>query len=740
MDEPITSPADHSLTDMAKPAHPRGRWRRICVKELKETLRDRRTIVTLLLMPLLVYPLLSVVFQRFFVTSLGTLQQSKFAIGTDSRESDARLKRLLLWGDALLTTEPDSPERIAALENLNSQRPKFPSSFRSVTFYKASDPQEEVKNGNLALAVVFKDAPQPGLFDQRQPIRCELVNREKSPRSTNAMRFVRDRLQAVNDQYLREQLVRAGIQVQLPVVATRRTIPGETESFSLTTLIPLILILMTITGAVYPAIDLTAGERERGTLEPLMAAPVPRIRLLLAKYIAVVTVALLTAIANILAMTITLASSGLGQILFGESGLTFGLVLAVLALLILFAAFFSAIVLALSSFARSFKEAQAYLIPLMLLCLAPGVMSLMPGLEFTRILAITPLVNIVVLARDIFEGRVDAVLACMAVGSTVLYALAAICLAARIFGTDAILYGSQATWSDFLRRPNERRDAATTSGAAWCLALTFPVCVILLSSLGRLPVSMSVRIALSGVATAVVFGGVPLACAWLQRVRISSGFSLKAASPLAFLAALILGVSLWPFARELFMLNKTIGLAPLGPEHENRVVELLGQLRAVSPIVILLSLALAPAIFEEFLFRGFLFTAVRQKLSATATVILTAFVFGGFHVVAANSLSPERFLPSTFLGLMLGWVRHRSGSVIPGMILHACHNGLMLIVVHKISQGSQLPAFLQVSETGHLSAISYVTAAVAVFVGLAILGFTRPALRQNQQGDQEKAS
>ena len=68
----------------------------------------------------------------------------------------------------------------------------------------------------------------------------------------------------------------------------------------------MILILMTVTGAVYPAIDLTAGERERGTLEMLMASPVSRLKLLLAKYAAVVVVAVLTALVNLVAMGITL--------------------------------------------------------------------------------------------------------------------------------------------------------------------------------------------------------------------------------------------------------------------------------------------------------------------------------------------------------------------------------------------------------------------------------------------------
>src|SRR5262249_36557919 len=157
----------------------------------------------------------------------------------------------------------------------------------------------------------------------------------------------------------------------------------------LSMIVPLILLLMTITGAVYPAIDLTAGERERGTLEVLMAAPVPRVGLLLAKYVAVLAVALLTALANLGMMTVTILASGLGPLLFGDRGLTPVFVLSMLGLLLLFALFFAGVLLAVTSFARSFKEAQAYLIPLMLVSLAPGVMALLPGLRLSGLLAVT---------------------------------------------------------------------------------------------------------------------------------------------------------------------------------------------------------------------------------------------------------------------------------------------------------------------------------------------------------------
>ena len=176
----------------------------------------------------------------------------------------------------------------------------------------------------------------------------------------------------MNDVSVRERLASSGMYPGLPAEIAYQPVAADTNTpFSLATLVPLVLILMTITGAVYPAIDLTAGERERGTLETLIAAPISRMALLAAKYAAVLTVAVLTAVVNLVAMSVTILSSRLGAELF-PGGLSLVLIAEVFALTILFAAFFSAILLALTSFARSFKEAQAYLIPIMLLAIAPG--------------------------------------------------------------------------------------------------------------------------------------------------------------------------------------------------------------------------------------------------------------------------------------------------------------------------------------------------------------------------------
>ncbi|MCA9141826.1 MAG: ABC transporter permease subunit [Planctomycetaceae bacterium] len=694
---------------------------RLCVKELREILRDRRTIVTLVFMPLLVYPLLSMAFQKFALSSLSSLSQVECLVGVESEQSVLRLTRFLQTGEAILRspgaagTEPNASPTRAQL-SLDAE-PK-------IRWLYGDELRKGVASGAIDVGVVLLEGEE---LEQstgfRRQLNCQVIYREESALSKVAADYITKRLDAINKSYTKDILhVRLPTDFQLDPVSGS----GGAAAFSLTTLVPLILILMTITGAVYPAIDLTAGERERGTLETLMAAPVPRLGLLIAKYVAVLTVALFTATANLVAMTVTLVATGLGETVFGAGGLTANLVAQVFALLILFAAFFSAMLLAVTSFARSFKEAQAYLIPLMLLSLAPGMMSLMPDLEFNGLLAVTPLVNIVLLARDIFEGDVQPTLATAAVLSTALYAFAAIGLAARIFGTDAILYGSQATWADLMRRSEQRRDAATLPGAMFCLAALFPIYFLLGNFLHRLPgASIGVRLAASAVVTALLFVGVPIVAAIFQRVRFVTGFQLRFASIVAFLGAVALGVSAWPFAHEVFLFNEMIGLGGIDPAKLESVKSLLNAWRDLSPVVILLTLAITPAVCEEFYFRGYLMGALQKSTQPAIAIVVSAILFGAFHVIATSALSTERFLPSTLMGLILGWVCYKTRSVLPGMLLHATHNGLLLMVAYY--QDELKSRGWGVAEQSHLPALWLASAAVglAIGVGLVILS-TRP--------------
>jgi ABC-2 type transport system permease protein/sodium transport system permease protein len=702
-----------------------GRLRRLVLKELREILRDRRTIITLVVMPILIYPLLAVVFQRFLVTSVSTEHNVEYWIGVESESAGTRLKEQLETGQAILKdTSPDTfapPQTAASALGKNAEaEPPKPPVFVLVVM-PTEDARRYVVDSSFHLVVVQERHRGESAQGLKTPSTWQLVYRAGSPSSEAALHYVEACLSAYNERHLNEQLTELGVTATQPAATVRRAIHfSGTPLFSLAALVPLILVLMTVTGAVYPAIDLTAGERERGTLETLIAAPVPRLGLLMAKYVAVLTVALLTAVVNLLGMTITAHSTGLASTLFG-AGMTFGTIVKVLLLLGLFAAFFSAILLALTSYARSFKEAQAYIIPLMLICLVPGVICLLPGLEFKGWMAVTPLVNIVMLARDLLENRVDPALAAVAVCSTLFYVAAAITLAARIFGTDAILYGSPATWSDLVRRPHEPRKLVTLPAAMLGLALMFPAYFVLSNGLALSPeLPMNRRLMVIALITAIVFGGIPIALTAFGRVKWTSGLALRWPSAGSLIGAVLMGVSLWPIAHEVFLASNWMGLSVLGDEQREQVEQMLRQMQDVPLPLILFAMALVPAFFEELCFRGFLFGALRTKLAEDRTVIASALLFGIFHEV----LFPGRFLASTFLGLVLGWVRLRTRSIVPCIVLHATHNGLLLTLARY--RDELATRGWDVEEQTHLPLLWLAGAVLGIVLAIAVIVLTKP--------------
>ncbi|MGE5195219.1 MAG: ABC transporter permease subunit/CPBP intramembrane protease [Deltaproteobacteria bacterium] len=699
------------------PAHANDRLfrlGRLTLKELREILRDRRTIVTLVLMPLFMYPLMSVAFQQFFISQLGTTGTPTYTIGFQDPETANFLRYLLAEG---------------GLEVLDFDQPAEPPAAGSPPVVRAGiSPrlQELLEDYKIDVGLRLM-TPRPGLrVDPRRDLAVdmELLYLPGSGASRDAAAYVEKHLAIANQKLLSARLRQLAVtQRPVPVQSVRRAVEESetaagTGAISLRSVVPFILILMTVTGAVYPAIDLTAGERERGTLEVLMAAPIPRLGILLAKYVTVLAVALLTAAANLVTMTITIAVSGLGPVLFGESGFPAGAMAAVFGLLLLFAAFFSAVLLVVTSTARSFKEAQAYLIPLMLVSLAPGMLSLMPDVKLAGVLLVTPLANIVLLGRDLLEFKATGPATLIVVASTLLYAAAAIGMAARIFGAESVLYSSQSGWSDLLRRPRAAQSAPTVTSALVCLALVFPAWFLFFNLMPFLNSDVFTQLALGALMTAIVFGGIPLAACRLRRVPVGPAFRLPASPLPVFIAAALVGLSLWILCQEIVVLLNWHDLT-LNPRLVEKLKEYVERLRSVPMPVVLLVMAVTPAFFEEAFFRGFLFAALRPRTSPAMAIVATAVAFGFFHWISPSLMASERFVSSTLVGLVLGWVRWQTGTLLTGILLHTLHNGFLVLLAYYEPQLAALGIGL--AEDKHLPTAWIVAGACAVAGGLVLL-------------------
>lgn len=707
---------------------------RLARKECRESLRDRRTLATLLLMPLIVYPLLGMVVQRFAISGVSTAAPEANVV-IDNRLSldDARVM-LAGLDDAEKTTEPATaageqssgtsampavPGLELPLLNPGSGRVSPQLRVDLGATYPVELIERGLREGVVDVGVVLRaravDAPQ----DRTNTV--EVLYRVGDPISEAAAEDVAFRLRENRDAAIRGLLNRVQIGGDALVMVRQKGLQTARRSESpLAAFVPLMLVLMTMTGAVYPAIDLTAGERERGTLELLMAAPVSRRQLLTGKFCAVFLVAVLTAVINLTAMMVTLAATGFDRVLLPQ-GIGVQMLLQVLLLLVVFASFFSSVLLSITSFARSFREAQAWLIPLMLVSLAPGILSLMPGIRLTAALSLVPLVNIVLLGRELFQGIAPTGLFLLTLLATAGYSAAALRLAAGIFGSDAVLFAADRREQQ--RSASQLLDFVPQRILLGTLLALLPLFAVLAGLRGRLvaPENTSGQLLLSAAVLAGVFVLLPLVAMRLGRVRLTAGFQLTGFHPVAIPAAVLLGCSAWVAVYELLVLAGSSGA--LQKIMDNPALrQMVDRLTSNTSLPLqLLCLAAAPAICEELFFRGFLWKGLENLLPGKIRpLLISTAVFAAAHVVTDASLTVER-LPGTFLlGLLLGLMRMQTGSVIPGMLLHFCNNGVLLSLERLAPVMRTLGIALDVSHQQHLPGRLLLLAALLGVLGLAL--------------------
>jgi sodium transport system permease protein len=175
----------------------------------------------------------------------------------------------------------------------------------------------------------------------------------------------------------------------------------------------------------------------------------------------------------------------------------------------------------------------------------------------------------------------------------------------------------------------------------------------------------------------VLFAVIPLVSAQRQHVRWSSGFLLRPASVLAFLGALVLGVSLWPLVHEVLAYLDRAGLTTMPEERRTEILAAMQRVRGLVPVGVMIAVQVLPGLVEELFFRGFLLSSLRKLFNGPISILISAVLFGLAHWVITPVFGLERLVLTTLLGLVLGWVAWRSGSVLPAMLLHGCHNGIL---------------------------------------------------------------
>jgi len=389
-------------------------------KELRDSLRERRTLISMIAVPILLMPALTI--------GMGYLA---FRLMSEARRETSRV--MVLGGE-------DSPAVMARLRALKMVR-LVPS---------GPDYAEQVSNKKIRMAVEIPPGFDAAL-ERGEPADVKLYTYEGDVKSAIATQRVRNffrelREQTVNARLATRKLPESLLQpfeVSEINVASPEKVWGSIFGGVATYMV----ILLCLTGAMYPAMDLTAGEKERGTMETILCSPVSRTHLVLGKFLTVLTVSIATAALSIASMALTV---------FLARGLTSGLdphspamvrvtmnpkaVVAVFVMVLPIAVLFSAGLLAIALFAKSFREAQTYVSPLTIVVVMLAVVAALPGIELNASLALLPIVNTSLVSKEIVTGTYHWNYIATIFVSSCVYAALALAVAVKLFQREDVLF------------------------------------------------------------------------------------------------------------------------------------------------------------------------------------------------------------------------------------------------------------------------------------------------------------
>jgi len=309
-----------------------------------------------------------------------------------------------------------------------------------------------VETDDLKAAVQKKTVAAALEEVEETPPRFLIYVDESAPVSNAGGERIREALTALRDARVRESLRQSGIDAGAltPFAITRTNVAGERKMAGAVwgSMLGYLLLLLMFTGGMYPIMDMTAGEKERKTMEALLVAPAERREIVLGKTLTAIVSILLTSALTLMSLVISFKSGPGGrsqraqeiQRTMGTIPLD-GTVVALLALTLLpMAVLAASVMFAIALKARSFKEASTYLTPLMFLVIFPALLGGLPGFKITPPLCLIPIFNVSQIIRGILLGEVSMVNFGVTLAANLVYAAIAFVLATRTYENESVLF------------------------------------------------------------------------------------------------------------------------------------------------------------------------------------------------------------------------------------------------------------------------------------------------------------
>lgn len=652
-------------------------------KEMLDILRDKKTVLIMVLIPIILYPLL-------FVGSMYAVS----AIVTNQEEATYKVAFV----------DVEAADKIEAI--MLDEKDDLDYHFEIIT---TKDWKRALEHKDIDVCVTQKEKGKQLVY--------EIQYLSSVSASSTAADMVESVIEAYREQLRKEKIEAKNMDVTTvlyPVVAQQIDRSSNEESFGsiIGSLLPFLMIVSILMGAIYPAIDATAGEKERGTLETLLTLPVSNFQLIISKFFAVSTIASISALLNFVSVAMigvfmyqSVSMAGTGNI--NINMVTFlPAILLMLVCVLVFAMLMSALCLCICIFAKSFKEAQNYSTPLLIVVMLVGYVGLIPGVELNRTYAIVPIANIVLLIKNIFTFQYSFGNLFLVLVTNIVYSFLAIVLMSKMYNSESLLFGEGGSVKLFESRANMKKGQMPGLGDAFLL-LAFSVLVMFY--IGSFATA---KLGFAGVAVQqLLFFGLTVGFAWYMKADVGRLFSLKRPK----LSKVVGSMFLWCGA-FLFMLVVSGPLSKLFPDSMSQLQEM-NNMFAEQPFwVLILVVAILPAICEELLFRGFLFGTMKTKWKPFAAIFVSAFIFAIYH------LSMVKVFTVTILGVALAYSVYCSESIATSMLMHFCNNGVSVLTIAFPDMVNKVCPFLMKENPSVETYIGMTVAAViCTGVGVKIL-------------------
>jgi len=624
-------------------------------QEISYMLRDKTTLIMMVILPIIVYPLFSFVSAYMMMKSTSEIRKSttKIVMCRPNKSLEGAIGKYFVKSKAEIIYAALSTDEIRAgiISGKYSVYLDFPENFDSA-----------IASGSTCSVIVKYD-------------RSNEKSGFASVETVNAINEYKDGLVSRN-------ISGTGLNPSLfdPFDVAGKNIATSVQMGGslLAKVLPIMIIMFATLGSFYPAIDVTAMEKERGTLETLLLAPVTNLEIMFGKFLAVFSLTMFSIMLNLISIALT-ATHGIllikSSAAFSRVGdfINFSItpftIVAIFIFMIPAACLMSAIMLQVAIFARNFKEAQNYMTPILLIFMLPPMVSMLPGYELTTATAMIPIINLTLLLKGMLAGNYSVYLALVTFAVNLAFSAAALFMAATAFSSEAVLF-----------RPSEDLDSLCfwrfpslkISQEMSLITLFFVFNMALLYFAGSfLQTIFPIKTGL--LLTEILLILIP-SIIFVKSVYGNFlgyiGFRLPSAGNLFY--SVVIGTSGFVFTVAITALMSHFVSPP-----EDMMKELQKSLTAGSAgefFVLAVITAVLPGICEEIMFRGAILPVLYKKYGRIASCALCGLLFGLFH------LSPFRILPTAIIGFYLSLLRIHTGSIIPSMLCHFTNNFIIIFV------------------------------------------------------------